>query len=167
VSDQIEPTTQDVGLGRTEVPITAHTYLKRWETSSKPVLLRCDDGNDHVVKGANTGRMLVNDRIVAKLGTLMGAPVPTPEIVHVPPALIAAEPRIAHITPGPAHGSRLIDNCRDGGIEVTSENQDRFAQLAILFGLATAQDHQFLYADASPHEVYSADHGHFFPQGPG
>jgi hypothetical protein len=45
-------------------------------------------------------------------------------------------------------------------------NRDRFASLAVLYGWALAGDHQLVY-DVTTKIVWSVDHGHFFPGGPG
>jgi hypothetical protein len=146
---------------------TAHTFVRKWGTSSSPALFICDDGGQYVVKGVQAGRMIVNDNLAARIGRRIGAPVPDVAIVHVPSELVALEPELSYFTPGPSHGSRFISNTHDGTVQHTATNRARFAILAILFGLVVASDHQFLYENEPPHLVYSADHGHFFPAGPG
>jgi hypothetical protein len=149
--------------------VTAHTYLRSWPSASRPVLLRCDDGHDYVVKGAQTGRTVINEHVVGRLGKLVGAPVGQVAIVTVPDALVNAEPQMAHVTPGPAHGSRFLPHCGDRENLLHTdvpENRDRFARLAILYGWMGATDHQFIYENQPPHRVHSVDHGHFF-NGPG
>jgi len=37
------------------ISVTGHTLLRSWTTSSAPVLLACDDGNEYVVKGRQVG----------------------------------------------------------------------------------------------------------------
>ena len=37
-------------------PISAHTYVRRWETSSKPVALLCDDGQAYITKARQNGK---------------------------------------------------------------------------------------------------------------
>jgi len=149
--------------------VTAHTFIKKWPTASQPVLLRCDDDREYVVKGTQAGRMVVNDQIVARLGDLAGAPVGTPALVAVPQALVDAEPEMQHFSAGISHGTEFIVGCSERqSYEHASEsaNEPRFAALAYLFGWMHAGDHQFIYENASPHLVHSVDHGHFFPNGP-
>ena len=156
----------------TEVTVTAHTFLKSWGSASRPVLLLCDDGGidrEYVVKGQHSGRQAVNDQIVARLGTAAAAPVGTPALVDVPAPLIAVEPEMQHIPAGVSHGCVWIPDCSErltyehaGALE----NKSRFGLLALLFGWAHANDHQFIYENDAPHLVYSVDHGHFFPSGP-
>lgn len=147
--------------------VTAHSYLRCWSSASRPVLLACDDGSDYVVKSSHAGRVIVNDHVVAQVGLLTGAPVGQPVVVQVPAELIAAQAEMAHMTPGPAHGTLLIRHCteREGPAHLDG-NRQRFASLAVLFGLMAAGDDQFIYQNSQPHLVFSVDHGHFFPGGP-
>jgi hypothetical protein len=142
--------------------VVAQTFENRFHTASQPVLLACDDGNEYVVKSPHAGRMIVTDQIVGRIGSAAGAPVGKPAIVDVPAALIAAEPQMAHMTAGLAHGSQWIPSCTQGGVDHCATNRGRFAQLALLYGWALGGDHQFIYENAEPRNVWSVDHGHFF-----
>ena len=149
--------------------VLAHTFVKAWGTASRPVLLECDDNNDYVVKGRQAGRMPVNDQIVARVAEAAAAPTGVPALVDVPGMLIAAQPEMQHLPAGVAHGTKWIPDCSErAAIDHTSEaeNRPRFTALALLFGWIEANDQQFIYTNASPHRVYSVDHGHFFPGGP-
>ena len=98
----------------------------------------------------------------------MNAPVPEVGYVDVPQALLAIEPRLAHMTVGISHGSLWIPDCseREGLQHLSNpENRARFARLAVLYGLVIASDHQFIYQKAPPNLVFSVDHGNFFPNG--
>ena len=151
--------------------VTAHTYLTRWEeTASRPVLLSCNDGRDYIVKGRNAGRIPVNDLVVGKLARAIGAPVPRVGLVDVPAALIEDEPMLAHIPPGLAHGSEQLQDVADNYIvEHLGEpgNRLRFLRLAVLWGIVSIIDRQYLYSENPPRLVHSADHSHCFPRGPG
>lgn len=147
----------------------AHTFLKAWPSASRPVAVLCNDGYSYVVKGRNSGRQAVNDQIVGRLGSLLQAPVGVTGLIEVHEELIRAEPAMSHLSPGLAHGTRLIPHCTErAGLEHTGEpqNRDRFARLTVLFGWVGGNDHQFIYQNGEPHLVYSVDHGHFFPGGP-
>jgi hypothetical protein len=85
--------------------VTAQTFLKRWETASKPVFLTCSDKRDYVVKGSQAGRMVVNDQVIARIGSAVGAPVGEPMLVDVPQTLIDIEPQMNHMAAGLAHGT--------------------------------------------------------------
>lgn len=145
-------------------------YLGGWEeTSARPVALTCDDGRDYVVKGINAGRKTVNDQIVGRLARAMGAPVPRVVLVDIPHELVQAEPMMAHITPGLAHGSELlrsvtesylIDHVRE------PENRLRYVRIAALLGWVTASDRQYLFGEDPPYLVHSFDHTHCFPSPP-
>jgi HipA-like kinase len=149
--------------------VRAHTFIKDWPTASHPVLLRCDDNMDYVVKGRRAGRMVVNDQVIGRLGKGVNAPVGSPALVEVPQELIDAEPQMAHLVAGVAHATAFLKDCSERlAYEHATElvNRPRFASLALLFGWVQAGDHQFIYENASPHLVHSVDHGHFFPNGP-
>ena len=79
-----------------------------WRTKAEPVLLKCNDGREYVVKGQQAGRQIVNDQITARLGFAIGAPVGEPKIVEVSAELIAIEPRLSHIPSGTAHATLFI-----------------------------------------------------------
>ena len=114
----------------------AQTFIKNWPTASQPVLLRCDDGREYVVKGTQAGRMVVNDQVVARLGRIADAPVGRPALVDVPAGLISAEPEMQHIPPGISHGTEFIAGCSERkSYEHAAEvaNQPRFAAIALLF----------------------------------
>jgi hypothetical protein len=158
--------------------VSAVTFLKRRSSASQPVDVRCSDSNIYVLKALRNdvkqGRMMFNDHIVARLGAMIGAPVPAAALVTVSQELIDLNPDKAqgmgHIQPCTAHGSRLyaevseridnIDHIAD------DDNKGRFASLGVLHGWMGFSDRQFIYDNAQPFRVYSVDHGHFFPGGP-
>jgi len=150
-------------------PVAATTFFERLGTASQPVKLMADDGHVYLVKGRQNGRMIVNEQIVAALGTELGAPIPAAALVDVPERLITAEANMQHLQPGVSHGSRWLDNCSDRqGVAYTDrpENRSRFAALAVLYSWVHGGDQQLIYEKAPPHLVHSVDHGHFFPGGP-
>ncbi len=153
--------------------INAQTYVKKWGTSSNPVALICDDGHTYVVKArqpnnATIGHVVVAEQVVARIGLLIGAPVPEVALVEVPALLVSAQPEMGHMQPGVAHGSRFMaDVTEQMALDNThAENRERFALLAVLYGWMAASDHQFVYNKTGPRLVHSVDHGHFFPGGP-
>lgn len=89
--------------------------------------------------------------------------------MHVPDALIAIQPEMAHLWPGLAHGSRFIPAISPDRQTLQhytdTENRDRFVKLAVLYGWVAAADHQFFYENNPPRRVYSVDHGYFFGNG--
>jgi hypothetical protein len=151
-----------------QVSITAETFVKAWPSASKPVAVKCADGNTYVIKGSNAGRQAVNDCIAAKLAALVAAPVPPSALIAVPEELRLATPEMSHLTPGLAHGSRVMEDCNEREAfshHDAGDNRQRFAAIAIFYGWLGANDRQFIYGKNAPYRVYSVDHGHFF--GPG
>lgn len=154
-------------------PISAHTYVRRWETSSKPVALLCDDGQAYITKARQNGkpemsRVMITEQVVARLGALLDASVSRAALVQVSAELIGAQKEMNHMEAGVCHGSRQLDDVSEhSGFQHVQvpENRMRFARLAVLYGWVSAADHQFVYSKSSPHLVYSVDHGHFFPNG--
>jgi hypothetical protein len=150
--------------------VVAHTFGQDWpENSSRPVLLTCDDGKDYVVKGRHAGRIPVNDQIIGRLGRAMGAPVARVTLVNVPQELISLQPEMAHLAPGLAHGSEVVQSVIDSYViehAASPVNRGRFAKLAVLWGWVSVFDRQYLYTEEDPPVLYAADHGHAFPRGP-
>ncbi|MEL6853826.1 MAG: HipA family kinase [Cyanobacteria bacterium J06607_13] len=116
--------------------IQARTFLRGFSTKAQPVLMKCADGQNYMVKGQQAGRQIVNDQIVARLGIFLGAPVGRPKLIDIPEELIGIEPKLSHISAGVAHGTLFIPNCIDQ-IELiaTSEpgNRTRLAHLAVVY----------------------------------
>ncbi len=157
-------------LGKSSLSVTAQVTvafpLKMLSGVSGAVLCQCTDDQQWVVKSRHNGRALAADRIVGQLGKALGAPVAHTAIVDVPEDLIDEEMQSENVLPGPGHGSLFIKGCVDSReilYSTDDENEDRFAALAVLYGLTAANDIQFLYQTIAPRLVHSVDHGHFFP----
>lgn len=155
-------------------PVSADLFLKKLPGFSKSVLLSCDDGEDYAVKAqqARAGRYhraIVADQVVGRLGQVMDAPVGQVGLVEVPQPLIEAEAEMQHCQPGLAHGCKWISGCSDKARDFrdSPENRERFAKMAMLYGLAEAHDHQVIYENQPLHRAHSVDHGHFLPPGAG
>lgn len=165
------------GVALRPKPVGAVTFVRRRTSASQPVDLIGDDGHPYVVKGllkaSAHGRMLFNDHLIARLGGLLGAPVPAVELIEISQALIdlnADVGAMGHLKPCVAHGSRMFPNVTDriDGMDHIDkgDNRRRFAKLAVLSGWIKSSDRQFIYDAADPFQVYSVDHGHWFPDGP-
>lgn len=148
---------------------------QHWGSDSRPVLLKCSDNKNYVVKALQSAKsamekVLTNEQVVGRLGCAIAAPVGEVKLVDVPADLVSAEPDLQHMQPGIAHGCLYLgDNMGRRAIEYVHvpENRPRFASLAVLFGWVGSGDDQFLYATTPPEIVYSVDHGHFLgPGGP-
>ena len=156
-------------IDRSHESIQAISFLRGWRTKASPVLLQCADGERYVVKGRQSGRQIINDQVVARLGCLLNAPVGIPHLVEISAELIEVNSNLAGFSPGLAHGTLWIPDCVDdyellGTGE--AENRSRYALLAILYSWVMDNDRQFLFKKSPPRIVYSVDHGHFFAGGP-
>jgi len=159
----------EVAIAQPRQTVKAIDFTRAFSTKANPVIFGCDDDREYVVKGQNAGRQIVNEQIVARLGLLLGAPIPETKIVEIPDELIKLEKNLAHITAGTAHGSLYLrDTYFDRCLIATSEdvNRPRLAVLAVLYGWTYANDQQYLFTNTPPRLIYSIDHGHFFPNSP-
>ena len=159
----------EVAIANPEEAIIATTIRRGWQSSAKPVLVRGIDGNEYVVKGKQAGRQIINDRVVAKLGQAMQAPVGEPYLIEITQDLIDLDSEFSYLAVGIAHATKFIPDCseREFFLHIDeSTNRSRFAALAVLYGWLYASDHQFVYKKQSPHLVYSIDHGNFFVGSP-
>ena len=157
--------------GRRPASLLAHTFIRRQANTSysRPVWLECEDGEIYVVKGQHAGRAVFNEYAAGMLGVALGAAVPIPVQVVIPPELIAMEPQMADISPGVAHGAPWIRDTTDKQWLAYTDrpyNRPRFATLSVMYGWLCANDHQLIYSNQEPYLVHSVDHGHFFPNGP-
>lgn len=149
--------------------VEARTFLRAWGKKSNPIKVKCDDGKIYVVKGKKSaGRQIINDQIVARLGSHIDAPVGRPAIVNIPQELIDIQPNhFEDFDAGTAHGTEFVEDCFDSyDLRSIDDNRIRLLTLALLFGWTHANDQQFIYKRPSPYTVYSVDHGHFFPNQP-
>lgn len=149
-------------------PIAAVTTHKAWGTASNPVLVTCSDNEQYVIKGSQNGKMVYNEYVCGRLGNLLLAPVAWVRFVSIDPALKATGP-LAHFGDGLALGSlRVPSSSERAGVQNVDVPQNRagFAGLTILYSWLRANDHQLIYEEVPPGLVTSADHGHFFPNGP-
>ena len=157
-------------IDRPHESIEAISFLRGWRTKASPILVQCVDGQRYVVKGRQSGRQIINDQVVARLGSLLSAPVGIPHLVEISAKLIEMNSKnLADFSPGLAHGTLWIPGCVDdyellGTGE--AENRSRYAVLAILYSWVMDHDRQFLFRKTPPRLVHSVDHGHFFAGGP-
>lgn len=76
-------------------PIRAVEFVCRMRGASQPSLLRCEDGENYVVKFRNNPqhvRVLANEMLASRLALLLGLPVPGPAFIDVSPELVAGNP---------------------------------------------------------------------------
>jgi len=162
-TDQIRQILRDCGAGNRR-PVTAVTFRQKFPSASRPILVRCDDDGDYVLKGSHNGRSLVADHVVGRLGQLLGAPVGQVGFGVIPAELKAIEPQLSDVGTGLCHATRWVPNCSDKqGLDHVDKlyNRERFVLLRLLYSWTIANDHQLIYAKSEPFLVYSVDHGHF------
>jgi hypothetical protein len=153
--------------------VEGQTFIKAWQTWSRPVAVHCDDSRPRVVKGVlsdprrtqETKRALISENVVGVAGRAIGAPIPEIVLVDLGADLIDNEPNLQHIQSGLCHGSLELDNCGQSGITAptTDRNRDALASLAVLYGWAIASDHQIIAKLDAAADIYSVDHGLFLP----
>lgn len=99
----------------------------------------------------------------------MGVAVPQTTVVLLPQDLINLNPDPAngmgHMKAGLCHASSYIEDVTERVDSLSSpdegDNRQRYARLAVFFGLLGATDRQFIFKTQPPRLVYSHDHGHF------
>jgi len=77
--------------------VRAVDFVRRMRGASQPCLLRCDDGENYVVKFQNNPqhvRILANELVASRLTLLIGLPVPDPALVEVPCELVSGHPSL-------------------------------------------------------------------------
>lgn len=75
--------------------VRAVEFIRRMRGASQPHLLRCENGENYVVKFRNNPqhvRILANEMFAGRLGLLLGLPVANPGFIEVPAELIAGNP---------------------------------------------------------------------------
>lgn len=75
--------------------VRAVEFVRQMRGASQPHLLRCEDGDNYVVKFQNNPqhvRILANEMLAGQLANLIGLPVPHFAIIEVPAQLIESNP---------------------------------------------------------------------------
>ena len=107
--------------------VHAVQHVRRMRGGAQSHLMRCNDGNYYVVKFQNNPqhtRVLANDWLGTRLGTLIGLPMPDVSVVSVDPWLVehTSEMRIelgGHktlLTPGLSFGSQYVISPMEGQV---------------------------------------------------
>lgn len=117
-------------------------------------------------------RVPINELIVARLGSLIEAPLCEVVVIEIPDALAGVKYRDDRsLEAGLASGSMNLD----GVVEVKgppvdrdkADNARRHAGIFAVYDWCWGSDEQFLYEqDEKRRTTYSHDHGHYFPGGP-
>lgn len=99
-------------------PVRAVEFVRKMRGASQPSLMRCDDGENYVVKFRNNPqhiRILANELLAGRLAQLLGLPVPGTALIDVSAEIIAGNPAIdfdlargrVQCHPGLSFGSRF------------------------------------------------------------
>lgn len=116
-------------------------------------------------------RVPVTELIVGMAGAMIGAPVCEVAVIEIPPELRGAEFRPGFaLQPGLASGSRHVEGVLEHRDLVHLEDDDNRARHAGVFALydwCWGADDQWLYSSVEDDRIYSHDHGHYLPGGPG
>jgi hypothetical protein len=98
--------------------VQALEFVRRMRGASQPWLVRCEDGDNYVVKFQNNpqhARVLANEMLASRLAQLVHLPVAAAAFVEVSGSLIGSNPQLAFdlgerrepISPGLQFGSRF------------------------------------------------------------
>jgi hypothetical protein len=151
----------------------AEIFIEAWGSWSKPIAVRCSDGETYVLKGIRSDtammpRALVTEHVASRLGRLLGCTIPRVSLVELPLQFVVNEPQASHMLPGLCHGVEYVKGrCHDEkppGSPGDVEARKAYAYLAVLYGWFFANDHQVFVSDLTG-TVYSVDHGLFLPGG--
>lgn len=81
------PENQTISTSGSPKIVNAHTFIRMYNTFTKPFPLMCDDGCVYVVKARQNGkpevdRAIINDYIIARIGIMLGTPIPEIALVN-------------------------------------------------------------------------------------
>jgi hypothetical protein len=154
----------------TPVGVTATAPLRQSGAGgSGSFLVRADDGNQYWCKTVNnlqSPKVPVNEQIVGRLGTVIGACVCSPQLVYIPAALAGWEFRPGGhlLQEGWAHGSLLTPNAVETHAldhRAQDHNAHRHAGIYALHDWLGGSDPQWLMDTAAENRYFSHDHGHY------
>lgn len=145
--------------------VEACAVLAVSDGGTRAFLALCDDGNQYWVKSPNNpqgARTLIPERVVAALGGLIDAPIPTTSLIQIPQGLPDAYRLGGVLEPGVGHGSLHIENALImDEWEVFlghDDNRSRQAVIAALWDLCLGDDPQWLHAVNDDYSISSFDH---------
>jgi hypothetical protein len=137
---------------------------------------RASDGRRWRVKPLNnfqSPRVCVNEYVVGRLGNAIAAAVCEMGIMEVTAAHAGwafkqGDPR--GLEPGLASASLEVESVREERVlshRTEDENRRRHAGVYALYDWCHGSDPQWLYQANDGNRLFSHDHGHYFPSGPG
>lgn len=146
--------------------VTLVAPLRTGISGSGAFLGVADDERQYWIKPANNPqgpRSLIPERVVARIGEKIGAPVRPVALVTIPPGLQFTYQPGYSLRPGLAHGSlhldetMLVDDWR--GKAARDNNRRRAAFIAALWDLCLGTDEQWLSHFPEDAAIWSFDHG--------
>jgi hypothetical protein len=158
--------------GPTDGDIKVVAPLARSEVGGSGTFLAvCSDDARRWVKPPNNpqgGKVIVTELVVARAGSLIGAPVCEVVVVHVPGELAGWEFRPGErLAAGLAPGSRAVEDA----IEIATlahrdrdDNARRHSGVFALYDWCWGADDQWLYQASDDHRLFSHDHGWYLPE---
>lgn len=140
-------------------------------SAHSPFLGYCSDQERYWIKAFGQGqldRALVTEFIVARLGRMIGACVPTAVTVGVDPALAGWDMGGGRLLQaGVAHGMAEVPNAVEERPNLLHRARDDNARRQVgiyaLFDWFVGSDQQWLHDTGDDYRIYSADHGWFLP----
>jgi hypothetical protein len=141
---------------------------------SGPFRVIGSDGHDYFVKSLQTCPLgqeasLAIEHVVARVGSLIGAPVCSTSLILITADIAGWEPRPGvPLQEGLAHASRALEHCDEQGrpnlaARSNDDNAARHAGVYALFDWCSGSDQQWLYDLDDDSRIYSHDHGLYFP----
>ena len=134
---------------------------------------RCSDEQRWWVKPLNNcqhPRVVVNEFLVGRLGSLIASPVCHTDVVRVGAEHVGWEFRAGHhLEAGLACASRDVPGVVEGhqlDRRNKDDNQRRHVGIFALYDWCWGSDPQWLFEGPADERTHSHDHGHYFPGGP-
>jgi len=141
---------------------------------SRPPQVLADDGRRYWLKPVSNPqnpRVPINEQVVGRCGALIAAPTCLVALVGIPTELATyVLPDGRQLGADLAHGSCDVSSAQSDGMLIDRPRDDngwRHLMAHILYDWCHGSDQQFLYDNADDRRVFSHDHGHYFPHGPG
>lgn len=140
---------------------------------SRPFEAEADDGRRYFVKSLDTcprnGRVSVAiEYIVARVGALIGAPIPLTRLIRVPEGFAGWSPFPGRaLSCGYAHATVALpdaEDVREYPAAVDGENLRRLVAIHALYDWCWGRDPQWVYSGRGQPRLYTVDHGLYLEQ---
>lgn len=142
-------------------PIIEEVFHRSEQGVLRPFKCRASDGQFYFVKGRGAGtENLLAEYFGARLGQLLGLPVPPFEILRVTPDLVrqALTPGIAELGPGLAYGSQIVENVLELSAATVGKVPVELQRLVLVFDWWIRNEDRTLSAlGGNPNLLWQAD----------